>query len=163
MSTSKKITPSAKPTKTEKPAPEKKEKKVRLDFNVEAALDINGHGIPLDDNGKLTASPANWDRTFKPLKKEAFASEGIYVTHRADLLELRIAKAQDTLKALRAEALRIEKFGDTETRKRVKKLQRARTAYQKLFESLKSEIGEDVDLDELLGGDGELDGDLGEE
>lgn len=152
---SKKIVPSAKPTKTEKPAKEKKEKKVRPDFDLETAVNAKGAEIALDENGKLTDVPANWTPEFRPLKKDVFAGEHLFLRFRADRLESRIQKAMETVEEMRAEALRMEKFGDSETRKRVKKLQRAREAYKKLFESLKSEVGEDVDLDELLGGDEE--------
>lgn len=152
----KKIVPSAKPTKTTNPK-EKKEKKVRKDFDLETAVNARGAEIALDENGKLTDVPANWTSDFKPLKKDAFAGEHLFIRFRADRLELRIQKAMKTVEEMRAEALRIEKFGDSETRKRVKKLQRAREAYKKLFESLKNDVGEEVDLDELLGGDEEGD------
>lgn len=145
---SKKITPSAKPVKTTKP---EKEKKERSQFDLETAVDAKGNEIALDDNGRLTGVPANWTSEFKPLKKDAFAGEHLFIHFRADRLTARATKALEHAERMREDAVRMERFGDTETRKRVKKLQRAREAYKKLFESLKSDVGEEIDLDDLLG------------
>jgi len=150
------IQPTAKTAKVEKPAKapkEKKEKKVRSAFDPKLAVDSGGVKIPLTEDGKMQGVPANWSASNLPLKRDAFAGDHFFLRFKADRIEARIAKTLDTIKEMRAEADRVEKFGDAETRKLVRKLQKSREAYRKLFSSLKEELGDDVDLDELLGGE----------
>lgn len=157
-----KIQPTAKPSKVEKPVKAEKVKKTRAAFDPKLAIDASGVKIPLTDDGKMQGVPANWTSANLPLKRDAFAGEHFFLRFKADRTESRISKVLDAIKEMRAEADRVEKFGDTETRKLVKKLQKSREAYKKLFASLKDELGDEVDLEELLGGE-DLDAESGEE
>lgn len=104
-------------------------------FDLATALDEKGGAIALDDNGRLTGVPANWDTGYHWLGRSAFANRTIQLQHKLFLF--------DKITASRAER-REELVGDIEEaavgispeKKKVKKAQRL----MKQLESLKAEL-----------------------
>jgi len=91
-------------------------KKERPVFDLTTALDVDGNSITLDEDGRLTAVPANWETTSQKLKRGQFASREVYydflillvdrqsqrlAERRQELLEQREGKVNEKVKAMR--------------------------------------------------------------
>jgi hypothetical protein len=88
----------------ESKAAEKAERKAsrqkRPEFNLASAVDSNGAAIPLDEEGRLTAPPANWNKEFRPLKRGAFASREAFFQFKIGFVDRTIARLQETRQEL---------------------------------------------------------------
>lgn len=56
----------------------KKERKPRPEFDLTTAVDVDGKAIALDDKGRLTGIPANWNPRFAKLKRTQFTREAYF-------------------------------------------------------------------------------------
>jgi Uri superfamily endonuclease len=120
---------------------EKKKEKGR------AIFDIAAYGTEVADSvdadGCLTVVPTTFNiRKNKPMKKEHFATEALYIRYQAAVAtqkaEHEVAKAADLI----AKAERVEKFGSDESRKTANKLAKA----VKSMATLRAKLIEDGDM-----------------
>lgn len=70
-------------------------------WDLSSAVDTEGNAISLDDKGRLTGVPANYDTNYAPLKRSAFAEVGTFYDFKIFQAESRVAQ----LREAKAEAL----------------------------------------------------------
>jgi hypothetical protein len=119
-----------------------KEEKGRKDFAP--AKDI------LNADGLMTSVPGDFDyRKNKPLKKTAFASEDVYIDYQGLVAEQKAAFFTELAKERRDRADHLRKFGDADTRRKAKKLERATKQALLLQKELEAQ---GIDVSEILAG-----------
>ena len=130
-----------------------REKKVKTDFMTVVSKDA------LNEAGLLTRVPTIGDeyipRDMDRLARENFASEDLWLEHQANVFQIRGEGMIARAKRLRAEAENSRKFGDPESRKKLKRAAKLRDQLAILMAQLKSEgIEVDEEGDEDLDDEG---------
>ena len=105
----------------------------------------------IDADGFLLEVPVTYnERKHKPMKKDDFASEAIFIRWQAEQARQRAdfysAKAVD----LDAKATRVEKFGSEAARKAANKLDKAMKQMEKLREQLLATGMDEAELDSIM-------------
>jgi hypothetical protein len=119
----------------------------RAVFNVADAVDAEGNKVPLDDKGRLTAVPANYDPLkFKPLASDAFASADLFFDYRALIQRSKSVVAAAAAVKLEEKASLFRRFGDSAKRAKVARMVKAREEFATLQAQL---IAEGVDMEDL--------------
>lgn len=122
---------------------EKAEKKGREPFAVNTAVNAEGASV-VNSDGKLTSVPENWsNKDHKPLKRDDFASDDVFLDFRAKVAEIRAARYTKDAQRYHRKAERLRTFGDEATRKAVTKLEKYQTEMAKLIEQMQKD-GHDV-------------------
>ena len=117
---------------------EVKKEKGRQDYSTAELVKTNAAAI--DENGLLTVAPSDFNhRKHKPLKKEAFSSEAVYLRYQSLIAGQKSEFYATKSTELTGKADRLEKFGSEAARKAATKLQRAKkqmvTIRQQLIDS----------------------------
>jgi len=124
--------------KGETPAPEKP-KSTKLVFDIATAKNAEGEAIPLDENGRLTAVPMNWNpKDFQGLKRSQFGSQAVYLEFRAHVLTFSITRLTDARQDLLEKAEEARKGVDPTTKK-LRKLEKLQKAAAELEAQLKAD------------------------
>lgn len=84
----------------------KKGAKKKPEFDINSALDANGNPIALDEDGRLTAIPHNWDLSFAQIGSRSFTNSdaGLIFEHKAFAVNLQIQKKEAQRDSLLQEA-----------------------------------------------------------
>ena len=141
--------------------PAEKEEKGRIDFpikdakyrdkdgNVVTAVNADGLLIavpqPIKDGDKVIYGGFN-TRKYKPLKKGEFASIDTYMRYQAYVSRIRAAVLVKRAVELEAKAVRISKYGDVATRRKVQKVSKMKEQLALLQKQLKED---GVDISEI--------------
>lgn len=130
------------------------EKVKRTAFDLTTALDADGASIPLNEDGQLTAVPANWDSAeHKGLKRSNFADDAPWLEYaiarqneRVERTRENLARAEQKVTDLTAELEELRKFGTAEQRKRAAKMRKMRDEYEALMAEMEAEgLGDAVE------------------
>lgn len=114
---------------------QEEKKKGRQDFDVLAFG--KEHDGAVDGEGLLTIAPSAYHyRTNKPLKKEQFASESIYIKYQSLIATQKAEFFAQKASELTGKAERLEKFGSEVARKAAGKLARAKAQMATLRQQL---------------------------
>lgn len=115
-------------------APKRKKKSKRKSFAFATAV-AGDKSIPLDENGRLTLVPTNWESNFAPLKRSHFSEPALYHEWRASILEGRIQRLQSEIDTERKTAEELRSGGTPTASKiaKAKKLQRQLAELEKLL------------------------------
>lgn len=110
----------------------------RVLFDVKLAKDASGATIPLTNEGKLTAAPANVPKTAY-LGKAQFASVALFLNFKLAQAEAQLKKAQARVTACKQD-IEIElKGGPSPEVKATRRLEKLRAAAAKLEAELKAQ------------------------
>lgn len=132
----------AKKVGTAKHAAEEKKEKGRLDFVADKSI--------LNKDGLMVALPDGYDyRKFKPLKKKDFATEDLYIDYQGLIAEQKAEFFMELSKERHTRANHLRKFGDADTRRKAKKLERATKQALLLQKELEAQ---GIDVSEILAG-----------
>lgn len=119
----------AKPAATEKA---EKEPRVRVEFDVKTATNANGARIKLDDAGRLTEVPGNYEpKLHKPLGKKHFATKALLFDFQVGLVDRTIAKLQE-----RREALIAKKAGKETSARKLARMEKLKAQLAELEKEL---------------------------
>lgn len=131
-----KVTPKIS-TKKEAPVAETtKEKKPVFDFST--AINDDGSAIALDDNGKLTAVPVNWEPKFKSFIRKDFSDPGFIHEWKSYLVDKQIENLQKKKLELAKDATAARQV-TSPGKKALRKREKLMTRLTELEEQLKSE------------------------
>lgn len=123
-------------------------------FDVKTATLTDGTVIKLDEDGALTAAPANWDsKKHKPIKAKMFANDGALNDYKALVYDQRAAGMKVQADKYREAAETFRKYGDPEKRKAMSKMSKIADQFIALQSALSGDGGGEVDipsLEELL-------------
>ena len=112
---------------------------IREDFAIATAVDAAGASV-VDANGKLTATPANWNMNkHKSFKQEDFVDEPTFMEYKASVSDLWAKRYIDAAANYRAQAINIRKFGNADDLKRMNKLEKMRKEYAALAAEMAAE------------------------
>jgi len=129
----------------EKAAKKGKKEKGRQEFDVPGFGGANANTV--NDDGLLLVAPSDFHfRKHKPLKKEAFATEAIYIKHQSMLATQKAEFFAQKASELAGKAERLEKFGSEAARKAASKLAKAKLQMANLRQQL---IDTGMDADEI--------------
>lgn len=110
-----------------------KEKAVRVDFDIKTATNADGARIKLDDAGRLTAVPGNYEpKLHKPLGKKHFATKALLFDFQIGLVDRTIAKLQE-----RRESLLSKKAGKETSARKLARLEKLKAQLAELETELK--------------------------
>jgi len=110
-----------------------KEPKVRVEFDIKTSTNADGARIKLDDAGRLTAVPANYEpKLHKPLGKKHFATKALLFDFQVGLVDRTIAKLQE-----RREALIAKKAGKETSARKLARLEKLKAQLAELETELK--------------------------
>lgn len=126
--------------------------KGRQDFNIDAFKKRNAAAV--DEEGCLVIIPDdkfNW-RKNNPLKKEQFASEGVFIQYQGLVSQQKSEFYAAKAKELYGKAERLLKFGSEKARKAANKLVKAKDQIKKLREQLLATGMQEAELDALIAG-----------
>ena len=97
-------------------------------FPTETAVDIHGAPIALNDGGKLTAPPQNWDSSWSILVKSNFASVAVFFDWKCVEIDKRIVKLNEKKEEFREMA----KSGGKSQKAKLNKLRKMQAAMEAL-------------------------------
>lgn len=130
---------------------ENTEEKVKGRQDYSSANLVAANPAAVDADGLLTVGPDDYDyRTNKPLKKEAFASESIYLRYLSIVASQKASFFAKKSGELAGKADRLEKFGSEAARKAAGKLARAKAQMATLREQLLASGMGEAELDALI-------------
>lgn len=109
-----------KSAKSGKAKKEKKQRTPRPQFDLETAVDTDGAPVALDDKGRLTAVPTNWDRSCAPLKRASFSTPVLYAEFKLYLFD-EATKAREAQRAELVSAVEEARLGKDSTAARSRK------------------------------------------
>ncbi len=110
-------------------------KKGRQDYDSTTLVAENAEAVNAD--GLLTIAPSDFHfRKHKPLRKEAFASESIYLKHQSLIATQKAEFFATKASELAGKAERLEKFGSEAARKTASKLAKAKAQMATLRQQL---------------------------
>lgn len=113
----------------------RKPKAVKPAFALTSATAADGSAIKLDDKGRLTALPANWNPSFKPISGKSFANRADRLLFKAILVDAVVTRLQEKAARLRERAANPGKAAVSNERK-AKKLEKLRSQIAELEAAL---------------------------
>lgn len=113
-------------------------KKGKPIFDISTAKTAEGKSIALDENGRLTGSPANWTPDYAGLKRSQFDSQATYLEYRAHVVGFSITRLTDQRTDLLEKAEEARKGVDPTTKK-LRKLEKLQKMAAELEAQLKAD------------------------
>ena len=124
-------------------------KKGRLAYDSAELKKVNAKAV--NEDGLLTVAPPDYHhRKNLPLKKEAFATEAVYIRYQSMIASQKAEFYVTKSSELTGKADRLEKFGSEVARKAATKLARAKTQMATLRQQLIDTGMSEAELDALI-------------
>lgn len=117
----------------------RRQRRSRPRFELESALDASGNAIPLDEDGRLTGVPANWEAPAAKLKRNQFSTRELYYDYLLMLNDRQIR----SLNERRQELIDAREGNVDETAKARKQIERLR----KKLALLEAQVDSDDDVE----------------
>jgi hypothetical protein len=125
------------------------EQKGRQDFDIKAFGKENKDAV--DKDGLLAVAPPTYNyRKHKPMKKEQFATEALYIELQALICGQKAEFFTQRGKELASKAERLKKFGSEKARRAAAKLAKAKDTIKTLREQLLATGMDENELDDII-------------